>query len=269
MENVLNFKGGEQIKNIIKIQNTFRTFQFHKKQKELLLSKLTYKNQPAPLIRIRQNNFQSLINKKIRNLLKEIIKIDSLDYYNIDNFLETFDNLNFDHSKIHNNMKKKRIKMYPVSITNKGDSNEMNFYWGEWDLNGNMEGFGIKIFSNGGFYFGTFKKNKMDGIGIYLFPNKGNDFSTMKFIEKEDQFDFQLSRSINYTFIDKFYSKNEFIKCLLNEEKKFYIYIGEFKENNLQGYGQLFQNNKDYYLGEFYANETTVNGYYHFNSMKN
>ena len=109
MENVLNFKGGEQIKNIIKIQNTYRIFQFNKKQKELLLSKLTYKNQPAPLIRIRQNNFQSLINKKIRNLLKEIIKIDSLDYYNIDNFLETFDNLNFDHSKIHNNMKKKRI----------------------------------------------------------------------------------------------------------------------------------------------------------------
>mgnify|MGYP000910921760 CR=1 FL=1 len=188
MEDQVYRKFRKETHDIILIQKTYRTFQFNKKQKELLLSRtLNYKNQPAALIRIRQNNFQSLINNKIKNILKEIIKIDSLDYYTIENFLETFDNQNFDHSKIHNNMKKKRIRMYPVSITNKGDSNEMNFYWGEWDLNGNMEGFGIKIFSNGGFYFGTFKKNKMDGIGIYVFPNKGNDFSTMKFIEKEDK----------------------------------------------------------------------------------
>ena len=43
------------------IQKYYRKFLFIKKQKDIILYKLiTYKNEPAQLIRIRQINFQSL-----------------------------------------------------------------------------------------------------------------------------------------------------------------------------------------------------------------
>ena len=179
--------------------------------------------------------------------------------------METFENINFNESKIHKNMKKNRINMYPVSLINKIDSkNEMDFYWGEWDLQGNMEGFGRKIFSNGGFYFGTFKKNKMDGIGIYLFSDQGNEISHIKLLGKKDKFKFLLSRSLNYMFYKTFSSKNEFIKFIMDEKRDYYVYFGEFVEDNLEGYGELYQGNNCKYSGEFYENETTDKGFYRF-----
>jgi len=252
-------------KAIVNIQKTFRSFRFKKIQKENLLAKsIKYKNQTAQLIRIREGNFYSLINKKIKKLLRDLINIDSLDYYSIDNFFVTFDNLKFDHSKISKNMKKNRIKMHPVSIIKKSDSSILDFYWGEWDPKGKMEGFGIKIFSNGGFYFGTFKKNKMDGIGIYFFPERSKDLLLLDLLDKKNQFKFKVSCSINYIFQNTFSSQKDFITNLNNIKIDYYIYIGEFEEDKLQGYGQIYQGNNDRFYGKFNANEITCEGEYCF-----
>lgn len=128
------------------------------------------------ILQISEINFHSLINQKIKSILKEIIKIDNLGYYSIENYKESFDNMNYNELKISRNMKKSRIKTPPLALRYiQGLYYKIDFYWGELDHQGNMEGFGSKIFSNGGFYFGTFKKNKMDGLGeIY--------YSVYKFI---------------------------------------------------------------------------------------
>ena len=46
-------------------------------------------------------------------------------------------------------------------ITNSLDNSDIEFYWGEWNSHGKKEGFGIRLSSNGNFYFGTFKNGEL------------------------------------------------------------------------------------------------------------
>jgi len=246
-------------KKIIVIQKNYRLFQFRKKQKQFLLNRIVKKNKDIiEISRIREINFQSLINNKMKKILKELILIESLHIYKIENFMESFDNLNYNHSKIYNNFKKHVIPMFPLSVKNINNPLEIDFYWGNWDPSGNHEGFGIKLFSYGGFYFGTFKKNKMNGVGIYLFPDKSNEIHIPTSQKKEDQFKMKLAYSknsyLNESINDdsfSFYEEKNFIKNKNDEKINYFLYIGEFEENKLDGFGDLYRKNGDSFSGQF------------------
>lgn len=258
---ISKFEHEEEINFIILIQNTFRSYKWKKDQKEFLFNIIVNNQHDIKFSRIWINNFQSMFNNKAKLILSE--KIESLDYKSFEKFKTILENPNYDEQKIFGDMKKARLPLYPIAMRSVSDYYKLDFYWGEWDRYGNQEGFGIKIFSNGAFYFGTFKQNKMDGVGIFLFPDKSDDYANFSFKKREDQFKFDLSHSLNFIICNKFNSKDDYIKNLRNEDVNFYQYIGEFTKDKLDGYGELTYKTKDRYTGEFYLNEIT-NGTYHF-----
>lgn len=246
------------LSKIIKIQNNFRFFRFWKNLKKKILE--NYKNSldnEISIVRIGEINFQSLINKNIKKISKEIIEIDNLKHYNFDNYMETFSNLNFNEKKMFENLKKKTIPLHPIAICNENNPVDKEFYWGSWDPKGKKEGFGIQIFSSSAFYFGTFKANKMHGIGIYLFKNKRKELS-LNLEDKKSEFKLNFSYSKSFKKFD-----NNFLQNMNNEENEYFLYIGEFEENNFHGYGELFQMDDNYFVGEFKNNMITEEGSYY------
>lgn len=226
---------------------------------------------------IKVEKFQSLINKNIRNILVEIIRLDSLQEYSINNFHDFMLDPNYKISEIIGNFRSKRIKLEPLKIESTLNPKYSSYYYGEWSSSYKMEGFGIKIFSNGNFYMGTFKNNKMDGLGFFVFANKYKNKEKIKernltieesykidiFLSKEN-FDFENNEisSTDLFYLNHFYSKK-------NKHSK------EFEEKNSEenstknSEGKNFeQKNKNYdnndnefysYIGEF--NKEKFQGY--------
>ena len=251
------------------------------KKKNVLTKNLDISNKRINITRISKINFQSLIKEKVKNLVCELIKIDSMDDYNFYNFDESFENVNCDKKKVLRNLQNSRIKLDPVMISDPSNNKNLEFYWGEWDLSGNMEGFGIKISSNGNFYFGTFKNNKMHGIGIYVFADKREknlifsnrhskkmDFKKNIYQSKHDA-DNDIDKIRNKSS-EKSVNKNKmdfFCENFEGKEREYYVYIGEFEKNNFEGNGQIYFKNTESFTGSFESNRLTYNGNYRFKNL--
>ena len=215
-------------------------------------------------------------------------------------------------------------------ITNSLDNSDIEFYWGEWNSHGKKEGFGIRLSSNGNFYFGTFKNDKMEGLGLYAFADKTNEinlsdiknekiiFIARTLFSKENNSSknsgnsgsskiefyksftsnnknktpFYLSitannhnhnnsdtisssnpKSINNNNnnnnnisieekLREYYIKNE------NEENDYFLYIGEFKNDKFQGFGDIYDKNQIYYSGIFTDNKITGDGKFKLRNQK-
>ncbi len=301
------------------------------------------------------------ISKEIQIILKNIFNFNKLDYFKFyeilkelytsnifgeDNKCEFFlfekefynnSSNNFLLKNFHSNEKnsikeKLYIKMNPVKII---ENNNTHYYYGDWNLKGEKNGFGIMITKNKDLYFGTFDNNQINGIGIFLkeFSNRkiGNDLlidnshptSNQKDnyskvpendimeinlentlgsqINKINNYDNNLSKSTSImnekSYLKYVSPKNDVIssnegiiikKCLNKNEKnnsyiinifdsinnlerKNYesiqtkdIYIGEFKNSEICGFGNIILKNGESYFGKFLENKKNGYGKYVF-----
>ena len=160
-----------------------------------------------------------------------------------------------------------KIILDPVMFSDSSNPYDMEFYWGGWNTLGKKEGFGIKIFLNGNFYFGTFKDDLMHGLGLYIFADKGENkenkiISVDKFMDdvyySKQFFDTEKRRTgkcKNKDF-DKNFNK-QFKKFIENKNENkldYFTYFGEFVCNKFEGFGGLNYGNIKF-LGKFNNNK--------------
>jgi hypothetical protein len=204
-------------------------------------------------------------------------------------------------------------------IKNFLDYPDLEFYWGEWNSCGKKEGFGIRLTSNGDFYFGTFKNDKMEGLGLYAFVDRTNEinlidvknkemiFKIRSFYSKESNSDnsfnsaltnldsnrsnnsnksnnynsngnstsayngtvnnsntnsndnssFSSGNNINISIeekLRKYLIKNN------NEENDYFLFIGQFKNDKFEGFGDIYDKTQSFYTGNFKENKITGDG---------
>jgi hypothetical protein len=161
--------------------------------------------------RISDFNFTSLIKDEIRNSIKPFLDFNIIEKYNIYNFAVIFNDSDFNALEIlskFNNLE--RMKLDPVMITNSLDNSDIEFYWGEWNSYGKKEGFGIRLSSNGNFYFGIFKNDKMEGLGLFAFADKET---------YEEKIPINKNSRINYYYSKQYFDLEKRNKNLNNNNK--------------------------------------------------
>ena len=260
---------GVQLTKILLIQNTFKKYLLRKRKKFMM--KLL---NSSKIFRVTTSNFISLINEKIKELISGIVNLKKFKNYKFENFRDFFA-LKINLSKFEEYFKYFRFTLDPVMVINSPFSFWREYYWGEWNSLGQIEGFGMKIYSNGNFFIGTFKNNKMDGIGAYVFANKiekieknfyscnedyiknivkyNKDYADLKLYETVD-------RSANYKY-SLFREKKTFYK--LNFEvnnREYFYYQGEFKNDKFHGFGDIYFRNINLFSGKFDNNKITGKG---------
>ena len=163
--------------------------------------------------------------------------------------------------------KLERIKLDPLMISNLSDPSNFEFYWGKLNFLGKKEGFGIKIFLNGNFYFGTFKNDKMHGLGIYVFADKGENEENKKISLTKFINDFQYSKQF-FDYQEKIISKNnnnfdenfkiqlkKFNENLNDKKLNYFLYTGEFVENEFHGTGDIYHCTNKKFSGKLCSNK--------------
>jgi len=259
------------------------TDSYIEREREIFFKNLCEKHKETKKIQlIRLENFKSLINKNLKNYIHEIINIEQLDKYSLENFHEVI--MDQDHFEINNlisSFNTDKIKLDPIMIKNLYDPLDVRFYYGEWDSSFKMHGFGIMIFPNGNFYLGTFKNNKMDGLGQLIFANNYENKEKILKDEMTKEFKYKINSLLSKEKFDNdndtifsmelFYlnyyrnkknKKIDYGKNFGDNDYEYYIYVGEFNKNKFQGYGEEYFNKKDYYCGLFECNNITVGEFY-------
>ena len=153
--------------------------------------------------------------------------------------------------------------------------NDGEIYEGNWNLEGEKEGFGISIFNNKKIYKGFWKKGKFDNYGI-LFNNKDNYYKG-QFVEGFAKGKGELLINNKIKYISEFdnnlpngngeiiYLEDEinYIGNIVNGIKDGFgilkfkdgtIYEGEFKEDKYNGKGKIIYSDNSEYEGEFLNN---------------
>ena len=175
------------------VQKHFRLYLFRKNQKQIFQSDLirSLQTPTTKFSSISKINFKNIIRNKIKETLNGIISFENLGEYTLDNYHDLLlDVKNIDRKEVFSQFQNFRFKLEPLMITNLANPSDIEFYWGEWNYSGKKEGFGIKIFSNGNFYFGSFKDNKMHGLGLYTYADNSAQINCFGIKEREKlQFD--------------------------------------------------------------------------------
>lgn len=278
----MNMKNASELRNRIlkELRDLYLEEIFPQTKKQKYLTKI---NLISPI------NFQSLIKKKVKEILKIVeirdfcLDMDNLEIFNIFNFGVIF---NQDKIDIYKSLKifinSKRIKLGPLCIKNENNIFDMEYYWGDWNKEGKKEGFGIKIFQNGNFYFGTFQDDEMQGIGLLCFADQRTDKYLNFFGDEELRENDCFSSSLNSESLnqkerlkfDAFYSKQymdlnssrkrtqrinyemniEEFDYELIDQKQNQIFVRNLKEENLDYFVYLgnFQKGKFFGEGEIY-----------------
>ena len=138
-----------------------------------------------------------------------------------------------------------------------------SYYKGEFKDN-KMDGYGIYKYSNGTIYEGEFKNNNKDGICKLILPNGEIFFGTFK-NNKINGFGISYQKDGKiYQGMYKNNKKNGFgiLYFYYNKEG----YMGEFKENNMTGFGKYTYNDKSFYMGEFLNGIKNGFGKYYYNN---
>lgn len=153
-----------------KIQISFRKLKSLKLLSNNYFEKLTNlaATENFKITELSKNNFIAKIDKEIKDILTNKIGITTLEKTNIHYITHNFKNIPND--KIFNDLKIFRIQLDPIMITN-NNTNQNEFYWGEWNLSYKKHGFGFLITSKNDFYLGTFKDNVIDGVGLLIINN--------------------------------------------------------------------------------------------------
>ena len=266
------------------VQKHFRLYLFRKNQKQILQSNLIRKLQTPQMkfSSICKNTFKNIIRNKIKEVLNGMISFDNLERYTFGNYHELLlDTTQISEKEVFSQFKSFRFKLEPLMITNLSNPSDIEFYWGEWNSAGKKEGFGIKIFSNGNFYFGTFKDNKMHGLGLYAYADKSSQINLFEIKNKENLFKIKSSFSKNYsdlevnnfeggaiptTTIDE-ELKQCFVKNL-TEQNEYFLYIGQFSKNKFEGFGEIYDKIQSNYCGRFKANKLVSDGKFKFRRLK-
>ena len=258
------------------VQKHFRLYLFHKSQKQKnLIKQLQTPN--LQFSSISKQNFKNIIHNKIRETLKGVISFDNLDGYTIDNYHDLLlDIKNINKNEVFSQFQNFRIKLEPLMITNLANPSDLEFYWGEWNYSGKKDGFGIKIFSNGNFYFGTFKNNKMHGLGLYAYADNSARINCFDIKKRENLFLIKSYFSKNFSDLEAdsaeentlMPTSDEKLRELLvetfNEKKDYFLYIGQFSENKFEGFGDVYDKAQNHYWGKFKSNKLNEEGQFKF-----
>lgn len=263
------------------IQEYFREYLSIKRQKNILiLNEIRSINQNKNFYQLKTSDFLECIREKIFEITKGIISYENLDSYNLRNFYSfLLDAEKIKKEEIFSQFsdKKFRFKLDPLMITKSTSLYIKQFYYGEWNSLGKKEGFGIKIFSNGNFYFGTFKNDKMHGLGLFIFEDKAISNSNFHFCFYNRKNIFNIRTQVSKEFSDleirKFeedigtlFTLPENIKSLMENylekdykpRNNYFIYVGQFSENLFEGFGEIYDNEMNKYRGGFTKN--SING---------
>jgi len=112
----------------------------------------------------------------------------------------------------------------------------------------------------------NFKNNKMDGIGVFVFSNKHEILDknrNLKYFKKDEikniiKFNKNKANYKLYETIDKtakykyslFREKKNFFKLNFEvNDREYFFYQGEFKDNKFHGYGDIYFRNKFIFSG--------------------
>ena len=215
-------------------------------------------------------NFSSLIKDKVKDTFKNFIDFANIDKYTIYNFDSIFTNKEI---RIFNILvgfaSLERFNLDPVMISNLANPSDFEFYWGQWNSYGKKEGFGMKIFLNGNFYFGTFKDDEMHGLGLYVFADKGENeenkqISKEKFKDNvyysKQFFDLEKRRidrsKKNDDFANNFKIQlQKFRENLKDNNLNYFLYLGEFVSNKFHGIGDIYHYKTGKFSGKFDSNK--------------
>ena len=249
------YNENDKIKKLIKIQSYIRKFLFKKKWDKSLKNNLI------------------LLNQEI--IKKEILEFNVIDYQRYETY-----NPNFSKSLIPPpNLSKKRFK---CKLLNYLFNEYPSIYIGEVDINYNRTGYGILYSLNNEKYEGYWDKNEIIGKGRLTNKNEESTYEGEfshniingkgeKYYEnciyKGDFVNNKKEGKGEESTIDYDY-KGEFSNDLKNGKGKVIYkntgesYEGEFKDDELTGYGCYKWSNNHIYKGEFLNGNMNGNGYY-------
>lgn len=221
-DSAINYTFGEEhVKSVNKIQNQYRKMKGYEKLMKEVRDKLLYHTKAANednhknREEITVEEFDKMIPNNVRNLISnQINNINQMRAISKGKIL---------------------IKLLPMKETQIENKENIDYYFGEWSVNGEKCGLGNLISYDGCVYYGYFNKNNFDGYGIYINTN--------------------LDYYIGHWSEGKTDGRGKMITSLT-------VYDGDWQNNKKNGNGEEKYEDGSYYKGVFKNSERHGEGTY-------
>ena len=232
--------------------------------------KLKNKNNNTPLY-LKQNitNFLNLFQNKLNNNMINNYSIEEISQLEFNNAINnnsqaqrTINLLNNFFSNVKYYGDNNIINLPPLKIIN-NSNNEIEYYEGFFDDQGNFCGIGTLITKDFNIYKGCFENNLFNGKGLLI--SKDGDYYYGDWLKGKCNGKGILVSKDNITLYEGNFKNNKKNGKGLEHFSDGSVYIGEFKENEKNGKGKYIYKDGSYYHGDFLNDLFDGNGEYVWN----
>ena len=242
-----------------------------KRQTGVLSSGVLKTNNKTPIY-LKQNitNFLNLFQNKLNNnnminnyTIEEISQLQFNNALNNNNQAQRIINLS---NNLLSNIKyygdNNIISIPPLKLIN-NSNNEIEYYEGFFDDQGNLCGIGTFITKDFNIYKGCFENNKFNGKGLLI--SKTGDYYFGDWLNGKCNGKGIIVSKDNITLYEGDFKNNKKNGKGLEHFSDGSVFIGEFKENEKNGKGKYIYKDGSYYNGDFFKDTFDGNGEYVWN----